>query len=222
MKKALVLLLVICLLLPCFASCKNTDLPEGYTGGFTAQSDPREQYEYYWVETYAECIAAIDKLKSHGSTFDTGVLFSYEGDLFDTKYCFIFNRSKTEKIVFGVDDPFDRRAEGVEVYAYAFYDDVTIDQLIYSYLSDYTVYGVGSNLDLNVLVEKYPNLLSKELVAEYSENKCSVYFNDGSQNIEVFEIVHYANLDGAYIPEQAGNEIINSIEIFGDNYHIKK
>lgn len=112
--------------------------PEGYTGGFNHQ--PGANIEYWWVETYEECLAAIELLKSHDSTFDESVIFTYEGDLFDTKYCFKIttNNRHTEKIKFG-DNPFDRRALNVKVKSYAFFEDVTIDEINHSYVNDYKV-----------------------------------------------------------------------------------
>ena len=108
--------------------------PEGYTGGFGIE--PGNPSACYWVETYEECQAAIDLLKSHGSTFSETAIFTYEGYLFDTKYCFFIDRNKADYIPYG-DNPFDRKAEEVKVVSYAFCEDVTIDELIYSYITLY-------------------------------------------------------------------------------------
>ncbi len=110
--------------------------PEGYTGGFRHQ--PGCDVEYWWVETYEECVAAIEMLKSHGSTFAESVIFTYEGDLFDTKYCFEIPHydNRTEEIEFG-DNPFERRGGDVLVCSYAFFEDVTIEEINYSYVSRY-------------------------------------------------------------------------------------
>ena len=110
--------------------------PDGYTGGFYHQ--PGCDVEYWWVETYEECVAAIELLKSHDSTFAESVIFTYEGDLFDTKYCFEIPHYNihTEKIKFG-DDPFDRRGGNVLVCSYAFFDDLTIDEINHSIIDKY-------------------------------------------------------------------------------------
>jgi hypothetical protein len=124
--------------------------PDGYTGGFHHQ--PGANIEYWWVETYEEVIEAIELLKSHGSTFsqepEYQLRLTYEGDLFDAKYCFEITGvgSKTEKIKWG-DNPFDRHAENVRISSYAFFEDVTIDEINHSYIYDrhtrYKAYGFG-------------------------------------------------------------------------------
>ncbi len=116
--------------------------PEGYTGGFGIGYG--SMLEYYWVETYEECIEAIELLKSHGSTFEETAIFSYEGDLFDTKYCFKIDGSKSEYVKYG-DNPFDRRGANVRVESYAFFEDVTIDELVYSYVDFYKVSYLTQN-----------------------------------------------------------------------------
>ena len=117
--------------------------PEGYTAGFPEDAkDSGAQLETWWVETYEECIAAIELLASHGSTFYERSFFAYEGDLFDTKYCFRISNDYAEPIKFG-DNPFDRKADSVFVMSYAFFEDVTIDELNYSSLSSYLTFTAG-------------------------------------------------------------------------------
>ena len=115
--------------------------PEGYTGGFGLQ--PGSPLEYWWVETYEECIDAIELLKSHGSTFKTDYVYACEEDLFDVKYFFITigNGRHGERIKFG-DNPFDRWVYDIQIGTIVFFDDVTIDELVYSYTSRYEAYGI--------------------------------------------------------------------------------
>ena len=96
--------------------------PEGYSGGF--DQSPGENVEFWWVETYEECLAAIDLLKSHGSSFSPNLVLAYDGELFDSKYCFTFTGvgSKTDKIKWG-DNPFDRHAENVTIRSFAFFEE---------------------------------------------------------------------------------------------------
>lgn len=139
-------------------------LPEGYTGGFANEFENfgSPEMEYYWVETYDECLSAIEKLESHGSKIDKSLIFSYEGELFDTKYCFSFDRDKSDKIAFG-EDPFDRYTEKVSVKAWAFFKDVNIDELIYSDVKNYDGCSFSGNADgyVNALSEN-PNLKEKD------------------------------------------------------------
>lgn len=117
--------------------------PDGYTGGLGITYGSTT--EHYWVESYEEAMAAIELLKSHGSTFDETVIFSYEGELFDTKYCFSF-RDDRDFCKYG-DNPFDRWAEDVLVTSYGFLEDVSIDTLMVSYISDYDVVYLTAEYD---------------------------------------------------------------------------
>ena len=113
--------------------------PEGYTGGFNHQ--PGANIEYWWVETYEECVAAIELLKSNDSSFSTNLVLTYDGELFDSKYCFMFIGvgSRTDEIKWG-DNPFDRHAENVNIRTFAFFEEVSIDELNHSYITQYNAY----------------------------------------------------------------------------------
>lgn len=146
MKRIVSAILIIFTLLFCLTSCgprfiplPKMGYPEGYTSGFY-HLDDRSENERWWIETYDELVDAMDLLKSHGSTFQKMVISDYEGDLFDVKYCISISRiaEGTELVKFG-DNPFDRKATGVIVWSYAFFDDITIDELNYSYVINYDV-----------------------------------------------------------------------------------
>lgn len=148
-KKFLSFLLIIvlsCSIISCAkVDAEHTDTtfyPEGYTCGFpNLIRQPGSELEFWWVETYDECLSAIDLLKSNGSSFVKTAIFTYECDLFDTKYCIKIsgNNINTEKIKFG-DNPFDRKAFDVEITSYAFFDDVSIDEINYGDIENYHVY----------------------------------------------------------------------------------
>lgn len=128
--------------------------PEGYTAGFPKlmrKVGPR--VEYWWVETYEECVEAIELLKSHGSTFKETAIFNYDGELFDTKYFFKISLENryTEKIEFG-DNPFDRTAMDVEVTSFAFLKSVTIEEINYGDILDYK-----ANKIFNIADKAYEN-----------------------------------------------------------------
>ena len=162
--------------------------PEGYTGGFTHQ--PGANIEYWWVETYEECLEAIELLKSHGSTFKDDTVLTYDGDLFDCKYCFMMTGvtgvgDSTEKIEWG-DNPFDRRALNVQIKTYAFIDEVTIDEINHSYVSRHKGYWVASSPTLfllkdeitedNVVITEWEKRIDWD--KEPNEYHKNVYYND--------------------------------------------
>ncbi len=187
---------------------KDTYFPEGYTGGFGISHGDTDA-AYYWVETYEECVEAIELLKSHGSTFITSSIFSYEGDLFDTKYCFDIGRKHSDPIEYG-ENPFDRWAEEVYITSYAFYDDVTIDELIYSYCSRYNVYIFSSNPELNEIYDENPDVIYSEFIIDSRPDFRSdwIYYDESQPYL--FNISYYTDNP---IPESGLDAILNSIVV---------
>lgn len=109
----------------------------GNTGGFNNGGRP---IRYYWVETYEECIEAIERMEVYDSTFYETMLVSYEGDLFDMKYCIRVWKDDIKEVMhpysifsfkFGARS-FDWRAEKVAIMCFAFLEDVTIDEILSS------------------------------------------------------------------------------------------
>ena len=185
--------------------------PEGYTGGFYHQ--PGANIEYWWVETYEECMAAIESLESHDSTFVKSAIFTYEGDLFDTKYCIKIPASIliTEKINFG-DDPFDRRGGGVEVFSYAFFEDVTIDEINHSYVDnfDFTSMHIW---DLDDAEDPYLSLINSHLIWNDQYRRFEVI--DSESNIVLIRMGSFNYFDN---PENALNcaeKVHESIVLIG-------
>ena len=182
--------------------------PAGYTAGF-----PNTKIEHWWVETYEECLAAIELLKSHGSTFEECAIFTHEGDLFDVKYCFeiISGNQNTEKIKFG-DNPFDRRAMKVRVVSYAFFDELTIDEINHSIIYDYSVYSFRA-------VGKYFDISSTEctefrwmyLIAN-NTNICNIYFADEETSFRITNLKKPGQVEGDIMSDECVECIINSIQ----------
>ena len=128
--------------------------PKGYTGGF--DHEPGANIEYWWVETHEEVVQAIKSLSTHGTKFDRKTLLTYDNNEIDIKYCFVIPVSgKTEKIKWG-DNPFERYAESVIIYAYAFLDDVTIDKINYSWVDLYNAYMILEDYRCEELYEDIP------------------------------------------------------------------
>ena len=184
--------------------------PEGYTCGFGLQ--PGSTLEYWWIETYDECINAIKLLESHGSTFSDHITFSYEGGLFDTKYCFILGGKKDE-ISFG-DNPFDRYAEGVIIQTYAFFEEVSIDEINYSYISNYEayIYGIGT-----VYMNGYENITIDDLVIgdwvrQYRKYSKKAYYNDSIAFFvkTCFYVKDISSIENSKMTNEVLTEIIKS------------
>ena len=199
-------------------SCDKTDIghtddafyPEGYTCGFPYFiRQPGSELEFWWVETYDECLSAINLLKSHGSTFAPNAIFSYEGDLFDTKYCFIFNQPK-DSIKFG-ENPFDRWAGNVEIKTYAFFEDVSIDELVYSYISQYDV------LALNIIrysdIDKTFDLDSVTFDRGAKSPTVRVRQNDK----HIFSLTREKEKEEIDFSDDVAEAIINSMLFIGEN-----
>ena len=191
MKKLISALLVIVLIISAVVgvyiflykwSEKHYGMPEGYTGGF--EHHYGQDYTYYWVETYDECVAAIEKLESHGSNINNSLILSNECDGMDVKYCFKFRDFKTESIVFG-EDPFDRYSGDVIVFSYIFYEDVKIDELVYSYVSDYRYSEVAYlRVDkYSEMLEKYPDVTNEDFEVKFDDNDLNGEFAVGWNDV---------------------------------------
>lgn len=133
--KIISMALVLVIISLAITSCswfKNRHCNNGFSRG-----GPMNRTEYYWVETYEEALQAISEFESYGSTIMESVIYEYNGDLFDTKYCFELSGSK-DSVKWGK-KPSERWVEKVYVRAYAFFEDVSIEEFEYSYVSSYDV-----------------------------------------------------------------------------------
>lgn len=109
---------------------QSSIVPDGYTGGMSHDLTFHYEYAVYWLETYEEVLSAIELLKFNGSTISRSIAFNYDGDFFDIKYCFIYQRSKAEPLEDG-ENFFNRKIDGGEFRWYAFCDDVEISDFMY-------------------------------------------------------------------------------------------
>ena len=184
------------------------DMPEGYTGGWGFAHE-----DCFWVETPEECIAAIESLKSHGSTFKHSVIFTYENEVIDMKYCFGFSRTKPGDAIKYGEDPFDRYYTDVWVASIAFYADVTIEEIVYSDITewDYEAFWAGE-LNWSSEIERAFTTTEKEFLEslEYRkyrdrENSYGCYANGK----HVFDMVN--------ISEEYVEPMFNSIRIIDYN-----
>ena len=191
---------------------KNQSLfPKGYTGGFPYADQPGNEVEFWWVETYEECLAAIELLKSHGSTFEESAIFTYDGELFDTKYCFKISGTNkyTEDIEFG-DNPFDRRAGDVEIKSYAFFDDVTIDEINYSDVSDYC-----PDCIIYIFDKDFREYCKENIRYEWYEHSQYFIAFDIEKDTALFSFSSFGYSENPEKAELCINEMINSIRLVG-------
>ena len=142
--------------------------------------------EYYWVETYDEALEAVELLKSHGSTFEESLIFSYDGDLFDTKYCFYMNYFTSDRIDWG-ENPFDRKSENVRVTSVAFFEEISIDDLVKGRVSWYDAYELKYNYDL----KDYSDIDYKSLSGEWDVKERKVNITVDEHSLEVKYDVYY-------------------------------
>ena len=123
---------------------KDRIVPIGYTGGLEFDLCFHEVYAVYWLETYDEVLSAVELLKSHGSTIKRSMAFNCEGDFLDVKFCFLYQRSKAEKLEDGKNF-FDRKIDDGEFIWFALFDNVSIDELMYNdTIEDYDFMDVSA------------------------------------------------------------------------------
>ena len=189
--------------------------PEGYTAGFPSYTKHTELCtEFWWVETYEECLAAIELLKSHGSIiFLESAIFTGESDLFDTKYCFEIPPSRyKEDIEFG-DNPFDREAAMVKVYSYAFFDDVTIDEINHGDVMDYNFMKIEKVFDENIEEKDFP---AENIKYEFNEEGKYYGVLDTASNQWLFSLSYHSDTDGfPSNKDECAWVIANSVKIIG-------
>ena len=129
-------------------------------------------------------------------------------NLFDTKFCISINERSSKRIKYG-ENPFDRRAKVVSVHAYAFYEDVTIDELNYSYTSNYSCYALYATEDFYNLY-KSEGCFSSDMMGgiDFSGEDVIVY---GKDSKTVLLKIRTTKMIPEKIPQSGAVEILNSI-----------
>lgn len=164
-----VISLTACDLLNVFGIRQGNDdiVPNGYTGGVTNDKHYHYVYETVWLETYDELTNALTLLKSNSSEIPKTPIFNCEKYGIDVKYRISFSRDKSEKLQEGR-EYFDRRLERITVTWYAFFEELTVEELIYSRWNRYysaSVFFDSERIDIpsdvnDVMIsikEPYPN-----------------------------------------------------------------
>lgn len=218
---AMLLLVSILLLSSCGFYWRYPDLshrgfPEGYTGGWGADYYGQD-YEYFWVETYDELTLAVEKLKSHGSTFAKSVILDYEGDLVDVKYCFSFGGRNRDYIRYG-EDPFDRYASDVAIFSVAFTEDISIDELMLSHVDSYENYRLYVNSSFDIEALDHESIRGELVDRTYygSENPTAEYKYNlyDSKNELILVVEYYARSGQTTQPSQECiDAVIDSVRV---------
>ena len=206
MKKIISMILLLVITTLALSSCGKLGIGRPYTGGF---SDANLFHQYWWVETFDECAAAIDSLSSYGSTFCETLLLPYDEELFDIKYCFLTNTRKEEQPVGIFVDRFERKVEDISVTCYAFFEDVKLSTLVYSYLSSYTVYEIVIDLEYATACDfNFGEVKADDLVCNVTEiDHDMVYeYRLGESDALVLSLVSSNHKNG-----QPSNEVVQSI-----------
>ena len=122
-------------------SCGET--PEGYTAGFWEPPYFYENREFHWVETFEEVLIAIEHLEAAGNDIPKQIMSKYETDLVDAKYCFIMDIASGHK-----EDKskvwYDRKANRILIWYIGMLDDLSIEEL------EYTYYGLFRGFDVSL------------------------------------------------------------------------
>ena len=136
--------LVICISV--ILSCTSCNLwrvvPKGYTGGFNDNPRYHKNYEFKWLETYDELMDAVTTLyKNNNSIVSEDSLslvpiFKCEEYGLDVKFCIKFSKFGVSEQKRG-QDYFDRKIGRIDIACYVFFEDVSIEELVYSKTKDY-------------------------------------------------------------------------------------
>ena len=182
MKRIIGIILLLAVLFS-LSGCRKSIFPRGYTGGLGIPFGSGR--EIFWVDSYDEMYNSANLLKEHNSSFRGGYIFDENDVIFFTKYCFIFDYDKDE--IDFKDSPYDRWAELVEIRAYGFFEDVSLDELVYSDISDYDYITVSFT---DLYYEKYANSFIDPIMFECRwDDESSRYY--GSYNEDRIFYIDY-------------------------------
>ena len=190
-------------------SCGNVG---NQTGGFY---DSIHFHKYWWLETYAECVDGINTLESYGSSFNETILVSYEGDLFDMKYCIFTNELKADKRSGLFVKRFERKVEEVVIMCFAFFEDVRLYDLKRSYVQDYKAYKIKVGMEYAKKFDfNYEGLTADSLeCVEYTIHRQAIFEYRLKESNELVLTVECFKFRKEKLSDEIIQTIINSIDI---------
>ena len=157
--------------------------PEGYTGGVQPTYQFHLTNEVKWLETYEEALDAVTRLRAHGTEIGPIALFDCEEYGYDLKFCVIFSRSKSEALSEG-QNYFDRKLANVDIITCVFFEDVTIDELIFSSHYYYDSIEITAHDTRNATSTQSNDIVNIEKYSinkEYEASSYLVTYNDSPQ-----------------------------------------
>ena len=192
-----------------------------YKGGNSDALNGHTVKSWWWVETYEECLDAIDQLDAKDSTFKESAIFSYEGEEFDVKYCFILD--KRVYLKYGRDNPFKFKSEDVEIIAFIFPHGVNIDDLAYKSVDRRCRYFFKLSPEY-IEGEKYKQIDAESLTMSwgqppqiYSDMTVSMDYKEAEASKPVFRLVGDNQEKMPELSNEVLNKILDSIVIISGN-----
>ena len=110
---------------------------DGYTGGFPMEPHFASSFAFNWFETYDELMEALNRTRAYGTKIPVTPYFDCEEEYgVDVKFCVLMPRKYEEDLKEG-QDCFDQYIYSIGIHSFVFFDEVSIDELVYSDYSSY-------------------------------------------------------------------------------------
>lgn len=121
-------------------------LPNGYTGGAYSSRRTHFRAAFIWFETVDELNAALDLTRAHGTEIPQTPYFDCEEYGIDIKFLVTFPR---RLVCDGRDmreqTSMDQKINYLKITAHVFFEDVSIEELEYSYYNSYDGFSTEKN-----------------------------------------------------------------------------
>jgi hypothetical protein len=190
------------------AGLDEYNLPDGYTAGLTTHSCDLSDFGYYWLETYEDVLEAVTLLEYHNSNILKTIGFDCDGEPYDIKWLFVYERRYADKLVEGK-NYFDRKIDNCQFVCYTFSKEVTIEEL--NFAQTYFYGSMRITYYPNNAVIEDPELLSiswnnnKEHPTDY------FVFYDSLKIADIYRNIPKDTLSDEYI-----EILLNSLITFAD------
>lgn len=112
---------------------------DGYTGGFHMEPHFVGDHYFFWFETYDELMEVLNRTRAYGTKIPVTPYFDCEEEYgVDVKFCVTIPSKYAEDLEEGK-DCFDQYLNdySIDIHSFVFFDEVSIDELVYSDYSSY-------------------------------------------------------------------------------------